>query len=121
MRLKTLELGYTLPKVWVSKAGFVKVVDLPALGKPFPGFVHRPHGKKDVGVGISVPLVMDGEVGNHAFGNEKLPAVVPDKVGVLFRGKFPRYGKHKPPGKLGVPLFLNRFGGVPQNLRYSEA
>ena len=67
-------------------------------------------------MGIAVPLVMDGEVGNHAFGNEKLPAVVPDKVGVLFRGKFPRYGKHKPPGKLGVPLFLNRFGGVPQGI-----
>ena len=46
-------------------------------------FVHRPHGKKDVGVGISVPLVMDGKIGNHALGNEKLPAVVPDKVGVL--------------------------------------
>ena len=46
-------------------------------------------------MGISVPFVMDGEVGNHAFGNKKLPAVVPDKVGVLFRGKFPRYGKHE--------------------------
>ena len=29
---------------------------------------------------IAVPLVMDGKVGNHAFGNKKLPAVVPDKV-----------------------------------------
>ena len=57
--------------------------DLPALGKPLALFVHRPHGKKDVGVGISVPLVMDGKIGNHALGNEKLPAVVPDKVGVL--------------------------------------
>ena len=64
-------------------AVLVKVVDLPALGKPFAGFVHCPHGKKDVGVGISVPLVMDGKIGNHALGNEKLPAVVPDKVGVL--------------------------------------
>ena len=64
-------------------AVLVKVVNLPALGEPFPGFVHRPHGKKDVGVGISVPLVMDGKIGNHALGNEKLPAVVPDKVGVL--------------------------------------
>ena len=64
-------------------AVLVKVVDLPALGKPLALFVHRPHGKKDVGVGISVPLVMDGKIGNHALGNEKLPAVVPDKVGVL--------------------------------------
>ena len=67
-------------------------------------------------MGISVPLVMDGEVGNHAFGNEKLPAVVPDKVGVLLRGKFPRNGKHESPGKLGVPLFLDGFGGVPQGI-----
>ena len=59
---------------------------------------------------------MDGEVGNHAFGNKKLPAVVPDKVGVLFRGKFPRNGKHEPPGKLGVPLFFNGFSGVPQGI-----
>ena len=97
-------------------AVLVKVINLPALGKPFPGFVHCPHGKKDVGVGISVPLVMDGKVGNHAFGNKKLPAVVPDKVGVLFRGKFPRYGKHEPPGKLGVPLLLDGFGSVPQGI-----
>ena len=64
-------------------AVLVKVVDLPALGEPLALFVHRPHGQKDVGVGISIPLVMDGKVGNHALGNEKLPAVVPDKVGVL--------------------------------------
>ncbi len=64
----------------------VKIVDLPPLGKPFPGFFHRPHCKQDEGVGISVPLVMDGKVGNHALGNKKLPAVVLDKVGVLFRG-----------------------------------
>ena len=67
-------------------------------------------------MGISVPLVMDGEVGNHALGYEKLPAVVPDKVSVLFRGEFPWYGKHEPPGKLGVPLFFNRFDGVPQSI-----
>ena len=38
---------------------------------------------RDMGVGVAVPLVMDGKVGNHAFGNKKLPAVVPDKVGLL--------------------------------------
>ena len=47
---------------------------------------------------------------------KKLPAVVPDKVGVLFRGDFPRYGKHDSPGKLGVPLLLDSFGGVPQSI-----
>ncbi|MCQ5122392.1 hypothetical protein NE663_08995 [Massilicoli timonensis] len=47
-----------------------------------------------MGVGVAVPLVMDGKVGNHAFGNKKLPAEVPDKVGLLRRGNIPRYGKH---------------------------
>ena len=60
-----------------------------------------------------VPFVVDGKVGYHAFGNKKLPAVVTDKVGVLFRRDFPWDGKHEPPGKLGVPLFFLRFGGVP--------
>ena len=64
-------------------AVLVKVINLPALWEPLALFVHCPHGKQDVGVGISVPLVMDGKVGNHALGNKKLPAVVPDKVGVL--------------------------------------
>nr|WP_256198228.1 hypothetical protein [Massilicoli timonensis] len=45
-------------------------------------------------MGVAVPLVMDGKVGNHAFGNKKLPAEVPDKVGLLRRGNIPRYGKH---------------------------
>ena len=97
-------------------AVFVKVVHLPALGEPPALFVHPPHGKEDVGVGVAVPLVMDGKVGNHAFGNKKLPAVVPDKVGLLLWGNIPRYGKHQSPGKLGVPLFLYGFGGVPQGI-----
>ena len=63
--------------------GLVKVVHFTALGEPFAFFVHRPHGEQDMGVWVAVPLVMDGKVGNHAFGNKKLPAVVPDKVGVL--------------------------------------
>ena len=67
----------------VPTAVSLKIVDLPALGEPLALFVHPPHGNEDMGVGVAVPLVMDGKVGNHALGNEKLPAVVPDKVGVL--------------------------------------
>ncbi len=37
-------------------AVFVKVINLLALGKPFPSFVHGPHGQQNVGVGIPVPL-----------------------------------------------------------------
>ena len=64
-------------------AVLVKVINLPALGKPFPGFVHCPDGQQDVGMGIPVPLVVNGKIGNHAFGNKKLPAIVPDQAGVL--------------------------------------
>jgi len=67
-------------------------------------------------VGIAGAFVMDGKIRNHALGNEKLPAVVPDKVGLLFRGYFPRNGKDNPAGKLRVPLFFNGFGGVPQGV-----
>ena len=66
-----------------------------------------------MGVGVAVPFVVDGKVGNHAFGNKKLPAVVTDKAGVLFRRDFPWNSKHESPGKLGVPLFFLRFGRVP--------
>ena len=64
-------------------------------------------------MGIAVPFVVNGKIGNHAFGNKKLPAVVPKQISVLPRGDFPRYGKHDSAGKLGIPLFLNGFGGVP--------
>ena len=76
----------------------VKVVYLATLGKPFSFCVYCPHGEQDMGVGVPVALVVDGIVGNHAFGNKKLPAVVTDKVGVLFRWDFPWDGKHEPPG-----------------------
>ena len=47
----------------------VKVINLAALGKPFPLFVHCPHSQQDMGVGIVSRRmgVMDGKVSNHAF------------------------------------------------------
>ena len=66
-----------------------------------------------MGVWVPVPLVMDGKIGTHPFGNKKLPAVVPEKVNILFRGKFSRNSKNYTAGKLGVPLFFNGFSGVP--------
>ena len=65
---------------------------------------------------ISVPPIVNGKIGNHAFGNKKLPAIVPDQVDVLLRENFPRYGKYDPASNLGVPLLFNRFGGVPQGV-----
>ena len=48
---------------------FVKVINLTALGKPFPMFVHCSHSQQDMGVGIVSRRmgVMDGKVSNHAF------------------------------------------------------
>ena len=78
-------------------------------------FVHCPHSEQDMGVGIVSRRmgVMDGKVSNHAFGNKLLLAKLPDKDSVLVGRYLSGDGKHPPPCKLGVPLLLHRFGGVP--------
>lgn len=93
----------------------VKVINLAALGKPFPMFVHCPHGQQDMGVGVvSWRMgVMDGKINNHTFGNKLLLTKLPDKDSVLVGRYLSGDGKHPPPCKLGVPLLLHRFGGVP--------
>ena len=74
-----------------------------------------PHSEQDMGVGIVSRRmgVMDGKVSNHAFGNKLLLAKLPDKDSVLVGRYLSGDGKHPPPCKLGVPLLLHRFGGVP--------
>jgi len=91
----------------------VKVINLAALGKPFPMFIHCPHSQHDMSVRVSVPFVMDGKIHAHSFGNKLLIAEIPDKGGVLVGRYLSGNGKHPPPCKLGVPLLLNSFGGVP--------
>jgi len=93
----------------------IKVINLAAFGKPFPMFVHCPHGQQDMGVGIMSRRmgVMDSKISNHAFGNKLLLAKLPDKDSVLVGRYFSGDGKHPPPCKLRVPLLLHRFGGVP--------
>ena len=93
----------------------VKVINLAALGKPFPMFVHCPHGQQDMGVGVvSWRMgVMDGKINNHTFGNKLLLTKLPDKDSVLVGRYLSGDGKHPPPCKLGFPLLLHRFGGVP--------
>ena len=44
----------------------------------FSGFVHCPHGQQNVGVGIPVPLVVNGKIGNHAFGNREMASQEPE-------------------------------------------
>ena len=78
-------------------------------------FIHCPHGQQDMGVGIVSRRmgVMDGKVSNHAFGNKLLLAELPDKDSVLVGRYLSGDGQHPPPCKLGIPLLLHRFGGVP--------
>ena len=94
---------------------FVKVINLAALGKPFSMFVHCPHSEHDMGVGIVSRRmgVMDCKISNHAFGNKLLLTKLPDKDSILVGRYLSGDGKHPPPCKLGVPLLLHRFGGVP--------
>ena len=78
-------------------------------------FVYCPHSEQDMGVGIVSRRmgVVDGKVNDHAFGNKLLFTKLPDKDSVLVRRYLSGDGKHPPPCKLGVPLLLHRFGGVP--------
>ena len=53
------------------------------------------------------------KISNHAFGNKLLLTKLPDKDSILVGRYLSGDGKHPPPCKLGVPLLLHRFGGVP--------
>ena len=97
----------------------IKVINLAALGKPFPMFVHCPHSEQDMGVGIVSRRmgVMDGKVNDHAFGNKLLLAKLPDKDSVLVGRYLSGDGKHPPPCKLGVPLLLHASAAFHKVLR----
>ena len=75
--------------------------------------MYCPHSQHDMSVRVSVPFVMDGKIHAHSFGNKLLIAEIPDKGGVLVGRYLSGDGKHPPPCKLGIPLLLHRFGGVP--------
>ena len=49
----------------------------------------------------------------HHQANKLLLTKLPDKDSILVGWYLSWDGKHPPPCKLGVPLFLHRFGGVP--------
>ena len=93
----------------------VKVINLAALGKPFPMLIHCPHSQQDMGVGIVSRRIggMNCKISNHAFGNKLLFTKLPDKDSIQVGWYLSGDGKHPPPCKLGVPLLFHRFGGVP--------
>ena len=67
-----------------------------------------------MGVWVSISLVVNGKVGNHALGNKLL------LTEFLYHGQIPlfrhlhRKRQHDAPGKLGVPLVLHGFYCVPE-------
>ena len=57
----------------------VKVINLSGFREPLAVFVHCPDGQQNVGVWVSISLVVDGKIGNHALGNKLLLTDIPLK------------------------------------------
>ena len=77
-------------------------------------FIHCPERQQNVGVWVSISLVVDGKVSNHAFGNKLLLTKIFEHGKILVFRNFSRKCQHDTPGKLGVPLVLHGFHGVPE-------
>ena len=84
----------------------VKVVNLSGFREPLTVFIHCPERQQNVGVWVSISLVVDGKVGNHPFGNKLLLTKFPNHFQILFFRHLHRERQHDAPGKLGVPLVL---------------
>ena len=95
-------------------AVLVKVVDLSGFWKPFAVFIHCPERQQNVGVWVAISLVVDGKVSNHALENKLLVAKFFYHGEILFFRNLHRKCQHDAPGKLGVPLVLHGFHGVPE-------
>ena len=93
---------------------FIKVVHLSGFREPLAVFIHCPDGQQNVGVWVAIALVVDGKVGNHALGNELLIAKFFEHGKMLVFWNFSRKRQHDAPGKLGVPLILHGFHGIPE-------
>ena len=92
----------------------VKVVDLSGFREPLAVFVHCPERQQNVGVWVAISLVVDGKIGNHALGYELLLTKIFKHGKILFFRHLHRECQHDAAGKLGVPLVLHSFYGVPE-------
>ena len=95
-------------------AVLVKVVHLSGFREPLAVFIHCPERQQNVGVWVSISLVVDGKVSNHPFGNKLLLTKFPNHFQILLFRHLHRERQHDAPGKLGVPLVLYGFYGVPE-------
>ena len=77
-------------------------------------FVHCPDGQQNVGVWVTISLVVDGKIGNHALGNKLLLTKLFYHGEILFLRHLHRKRQHDTAGKLGVPLVLYGFHSVPK-------
>ena len=93
---------------------FVKVVHLSGFREPPAVFVHCPECQQNVGVWVSIALVVDGKIGYHTFGNKLLVAKFFEHGKILFLRHLHRKRQHDAPGKLRVPLIFNGFYCVPE-------
>ena len=93
---------------------FVKVVYLAGFWEPLAVFIHCPERQQNVGVWVAISLVVDGKVSDHALGYELLLTKLPNHFQILFFRHLHRERQHDAPGKLGVPLVLHGFHGVPE-------
>ena len=93
---------------------FIKVVHLSGFWKPLSVFVHCPERQQNVGVWVAISLVVNGKVGDHALGYELLLTKLPNHFQILFFRHLHRERQHDAPGKLGVPLVLHGFYGIPE-------
>ena len=93
---------------------FIKIVHLSGFRKPLTVFVHCPERQQNVGVWVAISFVVNGKVGNHAFGYELLLTKLLNHFQILLFRDFHRECQHDAPGKLGVPLVLHSFHGVPE-------
>ena len=92
----------------------VKVVYLSGFWKPLAVFVHCPERQQNVGVWVAISLVVDSKIDNHPFGNKLLLTKFFYHGEILFFRHLHRKCQHDAPGKLGVPLVLHGFHGVPE-------
>ena len=77
-------------------------------------FVHCPERQQNVSVWVAISFVVDGKVSNHTLGNKLLLTEFLYHGEILFFRHLHRKRQHDAPGKLGVPLVLHGFHGVPK-------
>ena len=77
-------------------------------------FVHCPERQQNVSVWVAISFVVDGKVSNHTLGNKLLLTEFLYHGEILFFRHLHRKRQHDAPGKLGVPLVLHGFHGVPE-------